>query len=73
MFRAKDLTSSQYVDTLARDLGIKTNRKSNIFSEMFVPYRPSDYNGLLNEFYEAERKKKMLYPARQFIPHTEKV
>jgi dimethylaniline monooxygenase (N-oxide forming) len=49
----------QYVDTLARDLGIKTNRKSNVFSEMFVPYRPSDYNGLLGEFYAAEKKRNL--------------
>lgn len=26
---------------------------------MFVPYRPSDYKGLLDEFYEAERKRKV--------------
>ena len=45
------------MDTLARDLGIKTNRKSNIFSEMFVSYRPSDYRGLLDEFYKGERKR----------------
>ena len=25
---------------------------------MFVPYRPSDYRGLLDEFYEGERKRK---------------
>ncbi|KAL8873418.1 MAG: hypothetical protein Q9174_001113 [Haloplaca sp. 1 TL-2023] len=48
-----------YIDTLARDLGIRTKRKSNPFSEMFIPYRPSDYNGLLAEFYEAEKR---LYP-----------
>ncbi|KAL8723274.1 MAG: hypothetical protein Q9225_000396 [Loekoesia sp. 1 TL-2023] len=62
-----------YVDTLARDLGIRTNRKSNIFSEMFVPYRPSDYYGLLEEFYEAERRKEILRAALESIPHKEKV
>ena len=44
----------QYIDTLARDLGVKVNRKSNPFSEMFLPYRPSDYRGLVGEFLQAE-------------------
>ncbi|KAL8757681.1 MAG: hypothetical protein Q9184_004142 [Pyrenodesmia sp. 2 TL-2023] len=52
-----DYLSPQYIDTLARDLGIKTNRKSNILSEMFSPYKPSDYNGLLDEFHAAEKKR----------------
>ena len=46
---------SQYVDTLARDLGIKTNRKSNPISEMFATYRPRDYRGLIDEYLGAKR------------------
>lgn len=47
---------TQYIDTLARDLGLNTSRKSNPFSEMFLPYRPSDWRGLISEFLEAEKK-----------------
>ncbi|KAL9060510.1 MAG: hypothetical protein Q9206_001014 [Seirophora lacunosa] len=46
-----------YIDTLARDLGVRTKRKGNFFMEMFSPYRPSDYNGLIDEFLAAERKR----------------
>lgn len=54
------LTHIQYIDTLCRDLGINTRRKSNPISEMFAPYRPSDYNGLINEFLLAQRRKDAL-------------
>ncbi|RMD42203.1 hypothetical protein DV735_g2934, partial [Chaetothyriales sp. CBS 134920] len=38
-----------YIDVLCRDLGIKTARKSNWFSELFVRYKPSDYHGMYGE------------------------
>lgn len=44
------LLFEQYIDALARDLGIKTNRKGNFISEMFSSYRPSDYRGLIDEY-----------------------
>lgn len=47
----------QYVDTLAKDLGLNTNRKSNPFSEMFASYRPSDWKGFIPEFLEAENRR----------------
>uniref|UniRef100_A0A8H7K9T4 FAD/NAD(P)-binding domain-containing protein n=1 Tax=Bionectria ochroleuca TaxID=29856 RepID=A0A8H7K9T4_BIOOC len=47
-----------YIDTLAGDLGIKTARKSNPFSEAFVRYKPSDYRGLIDEFLAAQNKDK---------------
>lgn len=72
-FQAIRLTRLQYIDTLARDLGIKTNRKSNIFLEMFAPYRPSDYNGLLDEFYEAEKKREARNAVLETVVHAEKV
>lgn len=50
--------SIKYIDTLCRELGIRTNRKSNPISEMFTPYRPSDYNGLIDEFLQAQQGKK---------------
>lgn len=53
---------SQYIDTLARDLGIKTNRKSNPISEMFATYRPRDYRGLIDEFLKAEALSLKLKP-----------
>ncbi|KAK7178340.1 putative monooxygenase [Paraphaeosphaeria sporulosa] len=46
-----------YIDTLCRELGIKTNRKSNPVAEMFAPYKPSDYNGLIDEFLAAQAKQ----------------
>jgi len=47
------------VDSLANDLGIKTNRKSNILAEMCSPYRPSDYRGLVDEYLAAEMRAGM--------------
>ncbi|KAI4263608.1 MAG: hypothetical protein L6R42_001252 [Xanthoria sp. 1 TBL-2021] len=46
-----------YIDTLAKDLGIKTNRKSNPIAEMIASYRPRDYNGLFDEYLAASRRK----------------
>ncbi|KAL8727153.1 MAG: hypothetical protein Q9166_006249 [cf. Caloplaca sp. 2 TL-2023] len=46
-----------YIDTLAKDLGIKTNRKRNPISEMFSSYRPSDYNGLIDEYLRVSKRK----------------
>ncbi|KAL9634718.1 MAG: hypothetical protein Q9164_003924, partial [Protoblastenia rupestris] len=54
-----------YVDTLCRDLGIRPNRKGNPITEMFQPYRPSDYNGLFDEFLDAQAKKARLEEARR--------
>ncbi|KAM7220167.1 hypothetical protein V8F06_004495 [Rhypophila decipiens] len=39
-----------YIDILMRDLGLNPRRKTNLFSEMCVRYRPSDYRGLLDEY-----------------------
>ncbi|KAL8852237.1 MAG: hypothetical protein Q9221_002839 [Calogaya cf. arnoldii] len=46
-----------YIDTLAKDRGNKTNRKSNQITEMFASYRPRDYNGLTDEYLAASRRK----------------
>ncbi|KAI9819301.1 MAG: hypothetical protein M1827_007458 [Pycnora praestabilis] len=46
-----------YIDTLAKDLGIKTNRKSNPFSEMFCSYRPSDYKGMIDEYLQVSESQ----------------
>lgn len=45
----------KYIDTLARDLGIKTHRKSNLVSEWFSSYRPRDYKGLIDEYLRANQ------------------
>ncbi|WEW58623.1 FAD-dependent monooxygenase dep4 [Emydomyces testavorans] len=45
-----------YIDTLMRDLGLNPHRKSNILAEMFVPYRPSDYRGLIDEYLAGRAK-----------------
>ncbi|RYP20501.1 hypothetical protein DL765_002746 [Monosporascus sp. GIB2] len=46
-----------YIDTLAKDLGVKTKRKSNPFSEAFVRYKPRDYRGLIDEFLAAQKQR----------------
>jgi hypothetical protein len=56
LWRFADSEGLQYVDTLARDLGLNTNRKSNPFSEMFLPYHPRDWRGLIPEFLQAEKE-----------------
>lgn len=46
-----------------KDLGLNPSRKSNVFAEMFVRYRPSDYCGLLNEYLslrEREAKQRIV-------------
>ncbi|RDW80311.1 hypothetical protein BP6252_04949 [Coleophoma cylindrospora] len=48
-----------YIDTLARDLGLNTNRKSNMITEMFTPYRPSDWRGLISEYLAVEKKRQV--------------
>ncbi|KID93457.1 hypothetical protein MAJ_10579, partial [Metarhizium majus ARSEF 297] len=45
-----------YIDALATDLGLNTNRKANAISEMFTPYRPSDWRGLISEYLAVEKK-----------------
>ncbi|KAJ1337157.1 dimethylaniline monooxygenase (N-oxide forming) [Microdochium nivale] len=39
-----------YVDSLCKDLGIKSRRKGNPVSELFSPYRPEDFNGFIDEY-----------------------
>ena len=48
---------NKYLDTLMKDLGLNPNRKSNVLAEMFAPYRPSDYCGLLDEYLSSKGKK----------------
>ncbi|CZT51336.1 uncharacterized protein RSE6_12466 [Rhynchosporium secalis] len=46
-----------YIDTLMRDLKLKTNRKSNPISEMLMPYSPQDYSGVISEFLAARKDR----------------
>lgn len=50
--------SHKYIDTLCRDLGIKTNRKSNFYKELFEPYSPRDYRGIIEEWQKHLSDKK---------------
>ncbi|KAF2846075.1 putative dimethylaniline monooxygenase [Plenodomus tracheiphilus IPT5] len=52
-----------YVDTLCKDLGINSYRKSNAVTELFSPYRPEDFNGFIDEYF-ANRKVKSSDGAR---------
>ena len=40
----------QYVDTLFRDLGLNSRRKSNLVAEFLEPYKPEDFNGFIDEY-----------------------
>ncbi|KAL7275277.1 hypothetical protein RUND412_001785 [Rhizina undulata] len=39
-----------FVDKLLQDLGVEHARKSNMVKELFSPYTPSDYRGIVNEW-----------------------
>ncbi|PCG89671.1 Hypothetical protein PENO1_103310 [Penicillium occitanis (nom. inval.)] len=41
----------KYVETLCKDLGLNSRRKSNLLSEYFSPYKPEDFNGIIDEYY----------------------
>jgi len=39
-----------YLDTLLKDAGINSRRKSNFITEFFSPYKPQDFAGFLDEY-----------------------
>ncbi|KAF2451785.1 FAD/NAD(P)-binding domain-containing protein [Karstenula rhodostoma CBS 690.94] len=39
-----------YVDMLLRDMGIRNKRKGSFIKEIFSPYCPEDYDGVLDEY-----------------------
>ncbi|OQE00320.1 hypothetical protein PENVUL_c054G05581 [Penicillium vulpinum] len=39
-----------YVDTLFRDLGLNSHRKSNAVAELLEPYKPEDFDGFIDEY-----------------------
>jgi hypothetical protein len=42
--------SLPYVDLLLNDLGVKNHRKQTQIAELFEPYKPKDYQGLVREW-----------------------
>ncbi|KAF4990932.1 hypothetical protein FGRMN_8170 [Fusarium graminum] len=46
-----------YIDTLMKDLGLNPYRKSNLFQEWFVRYKPSDYKTILEEYRGLQRQQ----------------
>ena len=46
-----------YADLLLNDLGIKVNRKANVFRDFFTPYGPEDFVGLVDEWAEGHGSK----------------
>jgi hypothetical protein len=42
--------TAPYVDMLLQDLGLRWYRKANAVAEMFQPYGPKDYSGLVDEW-----------------------
>ena len=52
----------QYIDIMLADLRLTPYRKlPNVFAEIFGPYRPSDYEGVVGE-HLAKRNAKQLVP-----------
>ncbi|KAL9127725.1 MAG: hypothetical protein Q9217_003455 [Psora testacea] len=39
-----------YVDSIFKDLGLESRRKSNAVAELFSPYHPHDFNGFVDEY-----------------------
>ncbi|KAJ5765402.1 dimethylaniline monooxygenase [Penicillium odoratum] len=52
-----------YVDTLCKDLGINSRRKSNPVAEIFSPYRPEDFNGFIDEYFANQMNSSVSQPA----------
>ncbi|RYP64003.1 hypothetical protein DL771_008974 [Monosporascus sp. 5C6A] len=46
-----------YIDTLMKDLALNPFRKSNIFEEWFVRYKPHDHRTVLDEYRALRRKQ----------------
>jgi hypothetical protein len=42
-----------YIDLLLQDLGLKVNRKPGLWAEIFHPYSPRDFVGLVDEWVES--------------------
>ncbi|KAJ5918463.1 hypothetical protein N7466_010455 [Penicillium verhagenii] len=60
-----------YIDTLCKDLGINSRRKSNPLAEIFSPYRPEDFNGFIDEYFANQMKASTSEPkALTRIPST---
>ncbi|KAF9884962.1 hypothetical protein FE257_000872 [Aspergillus nanangensis] len=47
-----------YIDTLMRDLGLRTKRKANPVADLLMPYRPTDYADLIPEYLQARKQWK---------------
>ena len=45
----------KYIETLCKDLGLNSRRKSNLLSEYFSPYKPEDFNGIIDEYFAQKR------------------
>lgn len=45
-----------YMDLLLNDMGLEINRKATTFQDITVPYGPSDFAGLLEEWREKHRR-----------------
>jgi len=49
-----------YIDLLLKDLGLRNLRKKGKVAEIFFPYKPTDYAGLLQEWEEGHEKVRSL-------------
>ena len=43
------LHQTHYHDALLRDMGVPHRRKGNPLAELFMPYRPRDYDGIVGK------------------------
>ncbi|KAK0108732.1 hypothetical protein ONS96_002578 [Cadophora gregata f. sp. sojae] len=58
--RTRQIASAEIqdiTDLLMRDMGLKVYRKSNIFSEMFLPGSAQDYRGIVEDMLEKSKVK----------------
>ncbi|KAF5629965.1 uncharacterized protein FTJAE_8335 [Fusarium tjaetaba] len=53
-----------YIDTPMKDLGLNPFRKSNVFKEWFVRYKPSDYKTILDEYLSLRRHRQEIEGAK---------
>ncbi|PSN74512.1 dimethylaniline monooxygenase (N-oxide forming) [Corynespora cassiicola Philippines] len=46
-----------YVDLLLKDVGVKNRRKDSWWKEIFTPYYPKDYRGILDEYMQNREQR----------------
>lgn len=53
--------SLPYFDTLLRDLEVPHRRKGSVLADVFTPYSPKDYEGIVDEWMAVTANKERIY------------